>query len=52
MPTLTTDYAANRIVKAVLTNQKILFMPRAMYILGALKKYVFEKACATVRTSY
>jgi hypothetical protein len=40
MPDLSPEYAASRIVTAILTNQKLLCMPRAMYQLVALKGLV------------
>ncbi|KAK2138591.1 hypothetical protein LSH36_2749g00000, partial [Paralvinella palmiformis] len=36
-PTLSPEYAASRIVKAVLTNQRLLVMPRTGYLITAVR---------------
>jgi hypothetical protein len=35
------EYVADKIIEAILTNQKVLFLPRLMYILYAFKGFVF-----------
>ena len=41
IPFLEPEYVANKVIEAVLTNQKVLMLPRIMYILYALKGLVF-----------
>ena len=38
MSELSPDYVADKVIGAVLTNQQILFIPKSIYILVALKK--------------
>jgi hypothetical protein len=45
IPFLEPDYVAEKVVEAVLTNQKLLMMPRLMYFLYALKGFEFINYC-------
>ena len=38
MSELSPEYVADKVIGAVLTNQQIIFIPKTMYILAALKK--------------
>ena len=37
IPLLEPEYVANKVIEAVLTDQKVLMIPRLMYIVYALK---------------
>ena len=37
LPILETDYVVNKIIEAILTNQKALYIPKILYVLMALK---------------
>ncbi len=37
---LETEYVADKVIEAILTNQEILMMPRIMYMFAAMKKLV------------
>ena len=45
IPFLEPDYVAEKVVEAVLTNQKLLMMPRLMYFLYAIKGFEFINYC-------
>lgn len=40
IPLLKPEYVADKIVEAVLTDQKVLMLPRIMYLISALKGFV------------
>jgi hypothetical protein len=50
IPFLEPDYVAEKVVEAVLTNQKLLMMPRSMYFLYALKGFEFINYCFFCKT--
>ena len=49
IPFLEPDYVAEKVVEAVLTNQKLLMMPRSMYFLYALKGFEFINYCFFIK---
>lgn len=38
LPLLEPDYVADKIIEAILTNQKVLYMPRLMYLAHFMKR--------------